>query len=135
MSKLMINHRGVQLWRSKNGSPAKWQVVGPKTRAVPGTNKLILSTAGVGSTVARAVADYERKMGALNGPGARLSAANRAALVWYSRMSAAGGPTSVRRDSRGGYHGEYYRPGKGARHKGPFSTFAGAINYLKSEGL
>ncbi len=134
-SKLMINHRGVQLWRSKNNSPARWQVVGPRTRAVPGTNRLILSTAGVGNTVAQAVADYERKMGSLGAPGSLLSAADRNALRWYANMNANGGPTSVRRDRGGGYHGEFYRPGKGAQHNGPYGSMAGAINWLRSQGL
>ena len=135
VSKLMMNNKGVQLWRSKGDSPAKWQVVGPKTRAVPGTNRLILSTAGVGNTPAAAVADYERKMGSLGPPGGLLSPGDRNLLQWYARINTSGGPTSVRRNGAGAYFGEYYRPGKGARHKGPLKSFGAALTWLKSEGL
>ena len=47
-------------------------VVGPKTVAIEG-NKLDYSTAGVGGTIAAAVADYERKKGSLGAEGALLS--------------------------------------------------------------
>ncbi len=134
-SKLMINHRGVQLWRSKGDSPAKWQVVGPNTRAIPGTNRLILSTAGVGNTVAQAVADYERKQGSLGPQGGLLSPGDRALLQWYANINTAGGPTSVRRTRTGGYYGEYFRPGRGPQHQGPFASFGGALNWLKNQGL
>ncbi len=132
VSTLMILNKKVQLWRSKNDEPRKWTVVGPKTRAVPGTNQLIASTAGFGDTPAAALADYERKQGSLGPRGPQLSAADRAGLVWYASMSSAGGPTSVRRDGSGKYYGEYYRPSHGAQHKGPLSSLSAAFSWLKS---
>ncbi len=134
VAKLLYTNRRTQLWRPKGNNPSKWLVVGPNTRAIPGTNNLILSTAGVGNTIAGAVADYERKMGSL-GVGGGLSSADLDAIRWYSGLDASGGPTSIRRDGGGGYHGEFYRRWSGAIHAGPFSSIRGAVDWMRSRGL
>ena len=56
-------------------------------------------------------------------------------IEWYSGIDSSGGPTSVRRDGSGNYHGEYYRPSKGAKHHGPLSSMKAALDWLKSQGL
>ncbi len=132
VSTLLILNRKVQLWRSKNDQPKKWTVVGPKTRAVPGTNQVVASTAGFGDTPAAALSDYERKQGSLGPRGPRLSASDLAGLVWYSKIDSTGGPTSIRRDAAGKYYGEYYRPSHGAQHKGPLSSLKAAFDWLRS---
>ncbi len=132
VSQLLIKTKKSQLWRTKGDNP-KWTVVGPKTEAVPGTNNLIPSTAGYGHTIAAAVKDYENKKGKL-AKGDLLTKNQREAIEWYCDM-ASNGPTSVRHDSSGNYHGEYYRQGKGARHHGPVGTIKAAVDWLKSQGL
>ncbi len=132
-AKLLYANRRTQLWRPKGNNPAKWIVVGPGTRAIAG-NRLNMSTAGAGNTVATAVADYERKMGSLGAAG-QLSSGDLAALRWYSGINSSGGPTSIRRDAGGGYHGEFYRPGRGAQHRGPFPSIQAAADWLRANGL
>lgn len=132
-AKLLKNNTGTQLWRPKGDNPGKWVAVGPGTRAISG-NKLDYNTAGFGSTIASAVADFERKMGSL-GSGGSLSSGEQSALQWYSSMSSAGGATSVRRDGGGGYHGEYFRPSHGVQHHGPLSSMQAALDWLKSRGI
>ena len=107
--------------------------VGPKTQVISG-NKLDYTTAGVGATIAAAVSDYERKTGSNLGTGSGLSSTEKSLLQWYSGINAAGGPTSVRRDGMGRYHGEYYRPSKGARTK-TVGSLADALGWLQAEGL
>jgi hypothetical protein len=130
---LKSSTKGTQLWRAKGNSPGKWVAVGPKTRVISG-NKLDFSTAGAGSTIASAVSDYERKTGSNLGSGFGLSSTESSLLGWYSGINAAGGPTSVRRDGQGRYHGEYFRPSKGAR-VATFGTLTGALEWLQREGL
>ena len=109
--------------------------IGPRTQlqqgAPGGVNR---RTTGYGNSIAAAVADYEKKMGKL-APGDLLGENDRKSLEWYSRIDASGGPTSIRRAGTGGYYGEYYRPGKGANHRGPYGTISAAVNYLKGQGL
>ncbi len=133
-AKLLLNNTKTQLQRPKGNNPSKWLVVGPGTRAIGGTNQLVLSTAGVGNTIAAAVADFERKMGSL-GAGGALSSGEQSGLRWYSSMSTAGGSTAIRRDSGGGYHGEFYRPTHGVQHHGPLSSLKAALDWLQSRGI
>lgn len=133
-SQLLVQSRRTQLWRFKGNQPEKWTVVGPNTLLGSGLGGINPSTAGYGPTIAAAVADYERKRGALPAGGG-LSARDQQALVWYSNMNASAGPTSIRRDGGGGYFGEFYRPGKGAQHDGPFGSIADAVAYFQRNGL
>ncbi len=133
VSSLLLKTTKTQLWRSKNNNPTKWTVVGPKTKAIEGTNKLIASTAGYGNTIAAALADYEKKKGKL-AAGDLLTKKEREAIEWYCGIGTSG-PTSVRHDSSGNFHGEYYRTGKGAQHHGPVGKMTTAIDWLKSQGL
>ncbi len=132
-SKLLKNNTKTQLWRAKSYSPAKWVAVGPKTRAISG-NLLDYNTAGIGSTIAAAVANYESKMGSLGTQGGLLSSGEKSMLEWYSGINPSG-PTSVRRDGGGNYHGEFYRNGRGAVHHGPLSSLKGALDWLRAQGL
>lgn len=134
MSKLLKNTKPAQLWRPNGGNPAKWVAVGPKTVAIRG-NQLDYRTAGVGSTPAAAVADYERKKGSLGPPGDLLSAAERSLIQWYSAMDASKGPTSVRRAATGKYYGEYWRPSTGSKHHGPLGSMQAALDWLKKQRL
>jgi hypothetical protein len=121
-----------QLWRPKGNSPSKWVVVGPKTVAISG-NTLNLSTAGLGSTIAAAYNDYQRKRGGLPG-GGLLDSRTLNAINWYGSMNASGGPTSVRRDSAGGFHSEYWRARSGSVfNKG--GSIAAVIELLQRQGL
>ena len=133
-AKLLIGSKPSQLWRFKGDQPRKWTVVGPNTLLGDGLGSLNPGTAGYGNTIAEAVADYEKKRGGLSSGGS-LSSADVAALVWYSGINSSAGPTSIRRDRSGGYHGEYYRPGRGAVHTGPYPSIAKAVDWLKSQGL
>jgi hypothetical protein len=92
------------------------------------------NTTGYGDTIAAAVKDYERKMGLLPS-GSGLSASDVAALEWYQRMNTASGPTSIRRDGGGTFHGEYYRVGRGSIHRSGFSSITSVVNWFKSQGL
>ncbi|MDH3255641.1 MAG: hypothetical protein OEM62_11660, partial [Acidobacteriota bacterium] len=91
-------------------------------------------TTGYGSTIAAAVADYERKMGKL-AAGGLLTSRQLGAIEWYRRIDASQGPTSIRRSRSGGYYGEYYRPSRGAIHNGPYATMSQAVDWLKAQGL
>jgi hypothetical protein len=135
-AKLLVANKPVQLWRSKaSWGRGMWWVIGPKTRIDrTQTGNVDPKTVGFGATIAAAVANYESKMGKL-AAGGSLSSADRAGLIWYSKINASGGPTSVRRNGSGGYFGEYFRPGRGANHQGPFPTPAKALDWLKKQGL
>jgi hypothetical protein len=130
---LKSSTRGTQLWRAKNNTPGKWVAVGPKTKVII-RNQLDYKTAGVGSTIAAAVSDYERKTGSNLGSGQRITSTERSLLEWYSGINSSGGPTSVRRDGKGRYHGEYFRPAKGAVTK-TLTSLAAALDWLRSQGL
>jgi hypothetical protein len=133
-AKLLIANRPVQLWRFKGDNPTKWTVIGPRTKLGSGRGGVDEKTAGYGNTIAAAVQDYERKMGKL-ASGGSLTNADITALVWYSKINSSAGPTSLRRNSAGVFFGEYYRPGRGATHEGPFSSPAKALNWLQGQGL
>ena len=133
VSSLLIKTKKTQLWRTKNDNPTKWTVVGPKTQAIDGTNDLIPGTAGYGNTIAAALSDYEKKKGKL-AAGDLLTKKQREAIEWYCSMKS-NGPTSVRHDNSGNFHGEYYRTGKGAQHHGPVGKMTTAIDWLKAQGL
>ena len=130
--KLLVANSSTQLWRPKNNNPSLWIAVGPRTRAISG-NTLDLNTAGVGNSIASAVANYESKMGSLGGATGTVSAADQSALAWYAGMNPSG-PTSIRR-SPTGYFGEFYRQGLGAQHNGPLESIAAAVSWLRSKGL
>jgi hypothetical protein len=134
--RLLIGNKPVQLWRAKTSwGRGKWWVIGPKTRIdTTQLGNVIASSVGVGNTIAAAVADYERKQGRLPGTGA-LSNADVKMLVWYDGINSDGGPTSVRKSPSGGFYGEYYRPGRGALHKGPYGSPGKALEWLRSQGL
>lgn len=135
VSKLLLQNTTTQLQRPNGDNPAKWIAVGPLSRALPCGCKVDTNTAGVGNTIADAVADYERKMRTSLGSGGGLGGSDRAAIDWYSKMSAASGPTSIRRDSGGGFHGEFWRPGRGSIHQGGFGSITAVVNWFKSQGL
>jgi hypothetical protein len=134
--RLLIGNKPVQLWRAKTSwGRGKWWAIGPKTKIdTTQLGNVIASSVGMGDTIAAAVADYERKQGRLPGTGT-LSNADVNMLVWYNGINSDGGPTSVRKSPSGGFYGEYYRPGKGAHHKGPYSSPAKALEWLRSQGL
>jgi hypothetical protein len=103
----LFSVRKTQLRRQKNNSPAWWVVLGPRT--VPDPNRHgypIYSTAGLGTTIAAAVADYEAKRGSLGG-GSR----------------------------RGRFHGDVYTPSLGVRGGGPFGSIAQTVSWFQSLGL
>ena len=110
-------------------------MIGPRTLVDSRyRGNVVPTTTGYGATIAAAVRDYERKRGALNkGPALVPSAVKL--LEWYSGIDSRGGPTSVRRNPKGQYIGEFYRPGRGTQHSVPFRTLAEALSYLKSNGL
>jgi hypothetical protein len=95
---------------------------------------VVVSTLGFGPTYAAACADYERKRGPIGPSGPPLSSADIANWVWYSNMNSSAGPTAVRRDPRGGYHADYYRPSLGAIIVNVSSPRA-AIDALRRAGL
>lgn len=134
-SALLIKSKKTQLWRFKNDQPKHWTVIGPKTTLGSGLGGVNPATAGYGDTIAQAVADYEKKMGKLPAGGS-LSASDVASLEWYSEMKTAGGPTSIRRDAAGAYHGEYFRPGAGSGiHKSGLKGITGCVEWFKAQGL
>jgi hypothetical protein len=100
-----------QIVRPNKNKGGKFEVFGPRSRIANGA--AVPSTLGFGSTYAAACADYERKMGSLGPEGPGLSSGDISRWVWYSNMSSASGPTAVRRDPRGGFHGDYWRPWTG----------------------
>jgi hypothetical protein len=135
-AKLLKANSPVQLWRAKDAwGRGKWWVIGPGTiidrTQVGNVNP---KTVGFGNSISAAVANYESKRGKLKS-GGTLSSADRAGLIWYNKINSSGGPTSVRRARSGGYYGEYFRPGRGANHQGPFSTPGQALDWLRKQGL
>ncbi|MFQ5526408.1 MAG: hypothetical protein ACE5GX_09135 [Thermoanaerobaculia bacterium] len=133
-SALLIQSTKTQLWRFKANNPRKWTVIGPRTLLGGGPGGVNPSTTGYGNSIAAAVADYEAKRGKLPA-GSGLSQRDQQALVWYGKMNSGGGPTSIRRDTGGVYHGEYFRPGKGAIHRGGFTSIAAVVDWFKAQGL
>lgn len=133
-SALLSKSTKTQLWRFKGNNPKRWTVIGPRTVRGSGPGGVSPKTTGYGNTIAAAVADYERKRGKLPAGGA-LSKRDQQALIWYGKMNASAGPTSIRRDSGGGYHGEYYRPGRGAVHRAGFTSIAAVVDWFKAQGL
>ncbi len=134
VSSLMYKSVRTQLWRFKGNQPERWTVIGPKTQLGTGLGGVNPNTTGYGATIAAAVADYERKMGKLPA-GSGISASDVSSLEWYQKMNTAGGPTSIRRDGGGGFHGEYYRPGPGSVVIGGFGGITAVVNWFKSQGL
>ena len=130
------NAKQVQFQRPRAQSPAKYMAVGPRSELLPGSgHKIDPATAGVSnSSIAAAVADYERKHRVSFPSGGSLDSATRALVAWYANMNAANGPTSVRRDIQGRYHAEYQRPSRGANTK-TFSTLRATLQWLKDQGL
>ncbi len=100
-----------QIVRPRGNKGGKFEVFGPNS-TVDSTGHPVVSTLGFGSTYAAACADYERKRGSLPA-GPSLPAADIGLWVWYSNMNSANGPTAVRRDPRGGFHGDCWRAAKG----------------------
>ncbi len=100
-----------QIVRPRGNQGGKFEVFGPNSQ-VDSTGHPVVSTLGFGSTYAAACADYERKRGKMSA-GPAIPGGDISLWVWYSNMNAAGGPTAVRRDPRGGFHGDCWRPGKG----------------------
>lgn len=133
-SSVLIATKRSQLWRFKGNVPKRWTVIGPKTKLGSGPGGVNPNTVGYGDTIAQAHADYQRKQGGLAQGGA-LSVADIKSLEWYQQMNAAAGPTSIRRDAGGGYHGEYFRPGRGAVHQSGFGGITAVVNWFKSQGL
>ena len=135
-AKLLKGNKPSQLWRAKTSwGFGVWVAVGPKTQIDrTKTGNVNPKTVGFGATIAAAVANYEQKMGKLAN-GSPLSTASRNGLIWYSKINSSAGPTSIRRNPAGSYFGEYYRPGRGAHHNGPYATIAQAIAWLQKQGL
>jgi hypothetical protein len=134
-AKVLYGSRPTQLWRFKNNQPTIWTIIGPGTQLGTGPGGINPSTVGYGNTIAAAVADYEKKRGKLGGASKALSSADVAGLTWFRNINTSQGPTSVRMPrNSGAFVGEFYRPGKGVNHQN-FSSFVGAINYFKSNGL
>ncbi len=100
-----------QIVRPNKNRGGRIEVFGPRSRVADG--KAVPSTLGFGSTYAAACADYERKMGPIGASGRNLTAAEVQCFVWYQNMNSGSGPTAVRRDPRGGFHGDYWRPWTG----------------------
>ena len=121
-----------QIVRPRGNHGGKFEVFGP--RSVFANGVVVTSTLGFGPTYAAACADYERKRGPIGPNGPPLSAADISRWVWYSNMNSAAGPTAVRRDPRGGYHADYYRPNLGAIIVNVSSPGA-AIDALRRAGL
>ena len=135
-SALLIKSKKTQLWRFKGNQPKHWTVIGPKTQLGTGLGGVNPATTGYGDTIAQAVGDYEKKMGKLPA-GSALSASDVASLEWFNKMNSAGGPTSIRRDGAGGYHGEYYRPGSGGHGvvQGGLKGITGCVEWFIAQGL
>lgn len=100
-----------QIVRPRGNKGGKFEIFGPRSRVANGA--AVPATLGFGSTYAAACNDYERKMGNLGPEGRALSGADVSAWIWYSNMNSAAGPTAVRKDPRGGFHGDYWRPSTG----------------------
>ncbi len=100
-----------QIVRPRGNKGGKFEVFGPNS-VIGSDGKPVVSTLGFGSTYAAACADYERKRGKMSA-GPSVPSADISLWVWFSNMNSSGGPTAVRRDPRGGYHGDCWRPGKG----------------------
>ncbi|MDH3253520.1 MAG: hypothetical protein OEM62_00890 [Acidobacteriota bacterium] len=133
-SSLLYKSVRTQLWRFRNNQPKHWTVIGPRTQLGNGLGGVNPNTTGYGDTITAAVKDYERKMGPLPS-GSGLSASDVAALEWYQKINTASGPTSIRRDGGGTFHGEYYRVGRGSIHRSGFSSITAVVNWFKSQGL
>ncbi len=131
----LFNGKGVQLQRPKGNSPGKFMAVGPKTTLLPGsTFKVDPKTTGVGGTIAAAVADYEKKHKTNFPSGGSLDSTTKSLLAWYAGMDASNGPTSIRKDTSGRYHGEYYRTFTGQQHK-TLGSLQSVLDWLKKQGL
>lgn len=100
-----------QIVRPRGNKGGKFEVFGPRSAIANG--KAVPATLGFGSTYALACNDYERKMGSLGPEGSSLSGSDVGGWIWYSNLSSAAGPTAVRKDPRGGFHGDYWRPWSG----------------------
>jgi hypothetical protein len=121
-----------QIVRPNKNKGGKFEVFGPNSLISNGA--AVPSTLGFGSTYAAACADYERKRGSLGGQGPGLSSADISRWVWYSNMSSANGPTAVRKDPKGGFHGDYWRPSTGVVILNGGSP-GQILDLLKSRGL
>lgn len=121
-----------QIVRPRGNKGGKFEVFGPKSIFANGV--VVTSTLGFGPTYAAACADYERKRGAIGPSGPSLTSRDIANWVWYGNMNSSAGPTAVRRDPRGGYHADYFRPGLGA-HIVNVSSPSAAIEALRRAGL
>jgi hypothetical protein len=129
----IFSGRKQQLALLRNGSPAKFGVMGAGTRRTPDL-KPIASTYGFANTIAGALEDYERKVGSLGGTARRMTASERAALEYYSRIVPSG-PSAIRMDAAGKFHADIYRTWLGVRQGGPFNSVVDAVNWIKSIGL
>ena len=129
---LYIGSGAAQIVRPRGNKGGKFEIFGP--RSVYANGEVDPATVGFGSTYAAACADYERKRGSLGPNGPALSSRDIDNWVWYSNMNSAAGPTAVRRDPRGGFHADYYRPSLGAIIVDVASPWA-AIEALKRAGL
>lgn len=121
-----------QIVRPKGNRGGKFEVFGPRSLISGG--QVVTSTLGFGSTYAAACADYERKRGNIGPEGPPLSARDVANFIWYSNMNSSAGPTAVRRDPRGGFHADYWRPSTGPVIVNVSSPSA-AIEALRRAGL
>ena len=121
-----------QIVRPRGNKGGKFEVFGP--RSVFANGVVVTSTLGFGPTYAAACADYERKRGPIGPNGPALTSRDIANWIWYSNMNSAAGPTAVRRDPRGGFHADYFRPGLGAVIVNVSSPSA-AIEALRRAGL
>ncbi len=130
----LVANRKTQIQRPRGDNPAKYLLLGPKSTADASGTRADVRNTGVGNTIASAAADYERKTRDSLGKGCTLTSRDRAAIEWYDKMSAAAGPTAIRRDSGGGYHADFWRPWAHVI-QGGFGSVAAVVDFLRKQGL
>lgn len=109
---LSTAHRTAQLWRPKGNGLGKWTAIGP--RFLPGNVfNVDPATVGAGSTIAEAVADYEKKRGKLKTVSGGLSKAEQTCFAWMGTINPSGGSTAVRWGPDTNWHADLYRPSLG----------------------
>lgn len=130
---LILDGTKRQLHLVKNASPARFAVIGERTR-LKNNGDVDERTMGFGNTIASAVNDYERKVGSMSGNKRRLRSGEISALRYFISLETSG-PTAIRKNSRGQFYGDVYRRRLGKQIGGPFSSLERTISWMKSIGL